>query len=344
VAEPGAGGEPTQVAADKITFVCCVEYGVLEEGTIRLAESLRRFGGAFAKAPLVAVTPRRGASLADHTLQRFKELDVEYVRTAPSNRYSWMAYTNKYYALKAAEEVAASELVVWIDSDVLVVAPPAELLLPTTVDFAACPRDKNIGTASLGDETSEYWSKVCRDVGLSLDDLPWVRTTADGELIRLYWNAGIFVYRRQSGFCDLWHELIERVLDRTDSSTIAKLFWTDQVALSLAAQVGSYQTQNLSGVMNYGIASHFKEHLTQSGLESARLLHYHDSMAPDSWPWFMGHIVNAQPEVHDWLAQLGPVRPPDDVFRGVVQNAYRAGRQVRRRLWARGHGGGSFGV
>lgn len=41
-----------------MTVVACVESGVLEPLTIRMVDSLRRFGGRFANTEVVAVTPR----------------------------------------------------------------------------------------------------------------------------------------------------------------------------------------------------------------------------------------------------------------------------------------------
>lgn len=42
----------------QITFVCCVELGSLEAQTVRMIESLRRWGGQFANATVFAVTLR----------------------------------------------------------------------------------------------------------------------------------------------------------------------------------------------------------------------------------------------------------------------------------------------
>jgi len=254
-----------------------------------------------------------------------------------------MPYVNKYFALKEAERLSDSDIVVWMDSDVIVLAPPSGLLLGEGVDFAACPRDRNIGTAGPDDEFHEYWVKVTKDVGLDLEDLPWVTTTADQQRIRLYWNAGVFAYRPASGFADFWHEMIEQILDRTDSSTVSKLYWTDQVALSLVAAKWGLRVQNLDGSLNYGIASHFKEHLTPDGLAAARLLHYHDSMKPQMWPWFMETVAGPLPEAHRWLATIGPLNAKTSLRSNVVRDGLRAARNVRRRIWTYKHGAGIKG-
>ena len=63
-----------------IAVVCCVEAGPLELMTVRMVESLRRFGGRFSRMDVFAVTPRFGASLLRSTLRAFQALDVRYLR------------------------------------------------------------------------------------------------------------------------------------------------------------------------------------------------------------------------------------------------------------------------
>ena len=333
----------TKAPADRVTFTCCVEYGSLEEGTIRFAESLRRFGGPFAEAQIVAVTPRRGAPLRAETLKRFKELGVKYVRAHPPNRYSWMAYVNKYFALREAEKIAKSEFMVWMDSDVIVMRPPHDLVLSEGEDFAACPRDKNIGSTGPEDQMEWYWRKVCGDVGLMVADLPWVETISDKEKIRLYWNAGIFSYRSDTNFLKTWHDCIETVLDKTDSSSLEQLFWTDQVCLGLAAKLQNTPYRHWGDAMNYGIATHFKDHLSLQGLRDAQLLHYHDSMKPGNWAWLMDWLGQSRPDVADWLSGLGPIESAQPVLNQAIFNAYRSLRQIKRRVWSLSHGATGLG-
>jgi hypothetical protein len=324
-------------STERLTIACCVEYGPLEEGAVRLADSLRRFGGVHADARVVAVRPRFGSPLRASTKARFDELGVEYVHVMPRNPYAWMPYTNKYYALKQAEARAGGGPVAFFDSDMIVTGDLAGLTLADGVDIAACPRDKNIGTTGPDDENHAYWEKVCRDVGFDVDALPWVTTIVEDAKVRLYWNAGLFLYRPSSGFPDAWLQNIHKILRNTDASNYEMVFWVDQVAVGVtAAQMGlTYAT--LPGEYNYGIASHFKEHLTDDGLASARILHYHDSMTPELWPWFLEHLEHTLPDVHAWLAPLGPVERAKDPPRYQLSQGIRIARSVRRRAWSLTH-------
>ena len=91
-----AGSQKGLKAADpQITFICCVESGWLEDQTLRLIESLRRWGGRLANAPVIAVTPRFGPSLARQTHQAMDRLGVRYVRAAAKGDYAWFHFLNK---------------------------------------------------------------------------------------------------------------------------------------------------------------------------------------------------------------------------------------------------------
>ena len=82
------------------TFVCCVESGWLEPQTLRMVESLRRWGGQFAQSPVVAVTPRFGPPLAAKTRRAFGALNVEHYRFHADNQYAWKSFLNKHYAMQ----------------------------------------------------------------------------------------------------------------------------------------------------------------------------------------------------------------------------------------------------
>lgn len=64
--------------SSQITFVCIVESGWVEAQAIRMVESLRQWGGQFANAPVLAVTPRLGLPLARKTHKAFDKLQWNF--------------------------------------------------------------------------------------------------------------------------------------------------------------------------------------------------------------------------------------------------------------------------
>src|SRR5262245_11711290 len=94
-----------------ITFVTCVESGPLESQVLRMVESLRRFGGAYADCPLWAIKPRWGPPVNRHTRRELDRLGVEFRRTNRTDPHDWYAYINKTRALILAEKEAPTEFV-----------------------------------------------------------------------------------------------------------------------------------------------------------------------------------------------------------------------------------------
>lgn len=315
-------------------ITCCVESGLLETGVIRLASSIRKFGGLLSDAEIVAVSPRHGPDIQSETLQAFERLDVEYVAVRPHNRFAWQVYLNKAFALSEAEQRADGRPVAFFDSDMLVLRDPEQLRLADDVDMAACPRDKNIGTTGPGDVNHWYWERVTTLAGVGLDELPWVTTATDSEAIRLYWNAGLFVYRPEMALATEWRRVCEAILDQGGARANRLAFWVDQVALGIAAIAAGARIAHLPVSYNYGIASHFANHVTRQGLADARILHYHDAMSPRNWPWLLDELVSSRPDVHAWLGPQGPLEDPTGPQERALRALLRAERGLQRREWA----------
>src|SRR5262249_55866667 len=121
---PAGAPTPASRGAPSATVVCCVEAGPLETTTLWMVESLRRWGGRFAQAPVIAVTPRFGPSLRHSTLRKFDDLHVQYVRKNVARKYSWYNFLNKPLSLNVAEEHAKTDIMVWLDADVFVTGAP----------------------------------------------------------------------------------------------------------------------------------------------------------------------------------------------------------------------------
>lgn len=294
-----------------LTFVCCVESGPLEVQTVRMIESLRRWGGAFAKVPVIAVTPRAGPRLASSTLACFERHQVRYLREETTAPYRWFKFYNKPLALAAAERLADTESVGWLDSDMIVAAEPEKLRLEPGEDFLGCASDKEMGSGGAGDAFEPLWQANCRALGIEADALPWVTTEREGQKIRVYWNGGIFIYRRSTEFGRHYLDTCTRLLDarnRTSASGFS-IGINEMSAIGIAMHLRKMAFRPLPFSHDFIMSSltHAKWYREEQ-LRGATMIHYHDAM----WPWFFDTFVQClratHPPIAEWLAALGPMR------------------------------------
>jgi lipopolysaccharide biosynthesis glycosyltransferase len=295
--------------SNPITFVCIVESGPLEVQAIRMVSSLRRWGGQFANAPVLAVTPRFGPPIARSTAQAFEALQVQYIRSHEKSNYPWFPYLNKPACLVVAERHTDSEQIAYLDADLLIVGEPNQLILQEQEGFVACTPDQIGGTTGTDDPLEPFWQEACKTLGMNIEDLPWVRTEQEGVLIRLYWNGGVFAYRRSTGFAQQYLNTAIQLLDSKTLSQKCDVFFHEQIGMSLAVGQLGIQWRGLPYSYNYGMNS--KTHdswYSESRLKAAQIIHYHDSMWPQFWPVFMECMVKTHPHVADWLSSIGPMK------------------------------------
>jgi hypothetical protein len=296
----------------QMTFVCCVESGSLEGQTVRMVTSLRKRGGQFANAPIVAVTPRFGSPLSKQTRRAFDALNVTYIRRTSKFRFSWFKFLNKPLSLVLTEESIDCEVIGFLDSDLLFVDEPERLRLSPSEDFLGFPVEcKEMATTGPGDPYEPFWEKLCRIAGIDIEDLPWVVTAQTNQRIRLYFNSGIFVYRRSSGFAKNYLDLCLRFLESGVASK-AEGYGEgikEMGALGLAVMKLGLRWNALPYSHNYVMLS--KTHNSwykEESLREAKIVHYHDSMWPPFFPTFRACLQNTHPQVAQWLASLGPMR------------------------------------
>lgn len=294
-----------------ISFVCCVESGPLEVQTRRMVESLRRWGGKFANAPIYAVTPRFGPPLSSKTRSHFQQFNITHIRSYPDSGYSWFKFLNKPYALVLAEDYITTETVCWLDSDILILQEPEQLVLHPDEDFLGCASDKEMGTAGPSDPYEVIWQEICRAAGVLIDDLPWVVTEQEKEKIRLYWNGGIFVYRRSTGY---GKDYLQTCIDLLNNHVVSQLPGysigiNEMSAIGLAMVRQQLRWRSLPYSHDYSMSSlTHAEWYDESMLQDARILHYHDSMWPKFWDEFLRCLQRTHPDVAEWLAPLGPLQ------------------------------------
>lgn len=267
---------------EEIAFLICVEANRLAPQAFLLCESIRRFGGRYARAPILAVSPRPALALGAEARARLELLGVSYFVEPLNPTGSPYGTINRVAAGAWAEEVSPRPYLVVLDTDTLFVSPP---------DFARAevgvrPVDvKGSASAGPGDPLDGYWGRMCALGGIGLDRLPFLATTIGEVPIRASYNGGFTVVRRDLGILratrDVFFAALERDLRPLAGSGQNVLASTGPVGLEASEWWGSSQA-----ALSVGIWSRAREVRVYDGRYNIPLHILTDPACP--WPMAAG--------------------------------------------------------
>lgn len=196
--------------SETLTFVLCIENNAICAQALLLCESIRRFGGRHRGAPILAVAPRPGLGIDRQARRRLDAMGVEYAEESLNRVCPEYGSANRVFTAAWAEGRAGSEWIAVLDSDTVFLG---ELELPVEADVAVRPVDtKGSATEGPRDPFEDYWTRLAEIQGVSLDCLPFIRTTVCDRRIRASYNGGLTVVRREKGILGAWADLFSRSL------------------------------------------------------------------------------------------------------------------------------------
>jgi hypothetical protein len=288
-----------------VTFVCCIESGILENQTLRMIYSLREWGGKYKDANIIAVTPRLGMPLAKATKKCLDAYSVIHIYKSV-NKEAWFKYMNKPYAIKLAEKLAKTDYVCWVDSDILFLNEPFGSITPFNYELYACASDKNIGSSGPEDKFEPYWVHLCNEISIDINEMPWIITKSEGMKIRLYFNSGVFLFKKSTGFANNYLSICRKLLFSRISNAESGIYFTDQVALGLTVHKMGLLYKELPLSDNFPINRKIMR-LNKVLEGSVAILHYHDAMQQESWDDLKMIVANKNIEASTWLDGIGPI-------------------------------------
>lgn len=329
------------IPADKETasaaFVLCVESGALETQSLWAIESLRRWGGRFAKCPVIAVTPRRGLPLKASTLRAFDHLEVEWLSFDGAREWSFYGPFNKPLALTAAEAQTDRDTIIWLDSDVLVVGEPKELELSPDVDFRARPSSciHDIGSPGDDHEHDAFWRASLEGHGISPERFERIAARPEeAESMRMYWQAGAFSYRRELRLGKTFLQSTRDQMLLNVASKFSGTYFHEQIGLAIAVHRQQLKFEILDEFHNFALqASRFDE-VSIDALKQAQILHYYGSAWPETFDALIALIEASKPNVAEWLKERGPLSDQRPIPTRAISNLLRKRRSARAKRYA----------
>lgn len=318
-------------AAPSATFLFCVESGYIEGQIVMAVECIRKFAGRLAKAPILVTTPRFGPSLTDATLGRLQELGVTYIRRDLRNPWDWYVYMNKASGAMLGEELATTDQILWLDSDVLVINEPSALLLAPGEDFACCSVDKNVGSSGPDDPNEAYWKAMSDHFRIPVERLPWVETAHDRRRVRFRLHSGVYSFRRGCGLGKGFVEDMGRMLESRIGFSQSLPYPGDDVALAYTIVRLGLTWRILPMACNYEMTPTSQIYRLEDA-RNAQVLHFHHALAsPEGTDWFLKELSTFRPDVVDWLRGHVPLqKKPGGIHRQVVRKTLAVIRDRRR--------------
>jgi len=257
----------------KVTFVICTENGILESRSLVLCSSLRKFGGRFKDAPVLSYSPRVGKRPHLQTLKALEKLNVTPILKNLNKKYLEYPVANKILAAADAEANVKSDFLVFLDSDMVMVNEPTELLMKCGNQVALVPAwDKCASSTGPDDPNDAYWMELYSF--LNVKEEIFINPSVHAPRpIRAYWNSGMISARCESGVFTKWLENFEKCWARKLFPRLAYHMDEATLAGTLLSQFPR-QIQELPRSYNFPMC----QYRNKSGLRSmneAVLLHYY---------------------------------------------------------------------
>jgi hypothetical protein len=195
-----------------LAFLICVEHGRLENESVLLAESIRRWGGGAAGSAVYAFSPRPDYQPDPETLERLEALGVKHVtESLIPDLPGGLPTFNKVFVSAWAERELEHETLVFTDTDTVLTGEPRELLAGDWV-AAARPVDRRIAGSRGKGKNEPYWRRMYEALGVTEE--PYVETAVGQMRIRAYWNSGLLAARRSAGLFGEWERALKTLYDR----------------------------------------------------------------------------------------------------------------------------------
>ena len=310
------------------TIVTCVEAGPLETQVLMLVETLRAFGGPWAKTGFIAVKPRRGPSVSANTRRGFKRLGVEFIDERFNIELDWWNNANKSSVMSHLERRVPTENITWMDSDLIVLNPPDDLVPAPGTRSIARAGEGYLGSDG-NDENSAYWRALCALVGLSFDDFEMITSFPELRPIRAYWQTGIYTYEKTSGLGQAHYEILRKLLSSSIGSKTAGIYHQDQVAISLACQKLRLSHSEFRPVMNFNLNPLAKNYATAVPIRDVKILHYHHSLYEADLEWAMEFLRQLPGDRLELIQKYVPLSSHATLIARLHKRALRFVRQRR---------------
>lgn len=249
---------------NKLTFITLAYPGKSVSNTIMMLESIREFGGALADSPVWVLFPRSMGDFNTREHAMFTELGAGTIPYNVDEKTLKFPFGAKVQAAAVAEKTAVekTELLIWLDSDTIIIAEPNEFVLTKDKVLGYRPVHHKLLGLSWNETPDPFWTLIYQHCQTPLPK-GFPMTTHVGEKIRPYFNAGTFVVRPGRGVLAQWWQVFQSCYRNPDflffyeKDSRYAIFMHQAVFTGvLLSMLESKEMQELSPSINYPLHLH----------------------------------------------------------------------------------------
>jgi hypothetical protein len=199
---------------EKLVFASIVYPGEApERKALLLIESIRAFAGSLSQSPIWCFALGNEKSLSEKTNDRLSALDATLIHFETDARTPQFPFIQKVLVNAQAESTAQgkTDLLVWLDTDTIVLQEPKSFLLREGRSLGCRPvHHINIGSRC-DDPLDLFWTQIYRYCQVPKDRVFPMTTHVDGARIRPYFNAGLLIVRPERHLLQTWRDNFLRI-------------------------------------------------------------------------------------------------------------------------------------
>ena len=250
-----------------LIFAFMLDSGKAEKAALRLASSIRTFGGALCFNPIWMFSRKQEQELPDSTRQKIFSLGARLISFDLDVDQSKVAFSSYVTAAGIAEGMAQGQasFLAMLATDTLILQPPTGFLLPAGKSLGACPVHLKLLGSGFNEPIDEYWKLVYQHCQVDAEHIYTMQTVVDEQMVRAYFNAGLLVVRPERGLLRAWQSKFEQLANLAmfrafyEQHELYEIFIHQAIlAGSILSSLKQDEFQPLPFEMNYPLHLHTK--------------------------------------------------------------------------------------
>lgn len=269
-----------------LIFALLLHAGEGEADALRLARSIRTFGGMYCFNPIWMLSQSNEDELTDETRQQLYSIGARLVTFEAGSNQPTFAFKTYVSAAAIAEGLAQGETscLVFMASDTLILQEPAHFILPIGKSFGGCPVHLKLLGSGFDEPLDDFWSLVYSKCSVDQQKVFAMQTIVDEQWVRPYFNAGMLVVRPERGLLRCWQSNFERMYQLPEVQQFCRRSELYEIFFHQAVLAGSL------------LSSLHKDELHQLPLEVNYPLHLHSRMAVKRRPSEISQLISCRYE------------------------------------------------